>query len=61
MLPSLQTSNLMFTSLLLPFNDSYHLVAKGVFYSIDYHREWECIKKNEELIVNIAKLYVILI
>jgi hypothetical protein len=35
MLPSLQTSNIMFTSLLLPSNDSYCIVAEGIFYLKD--------------------------
>jgi hypothetical protein len=34
-LPSLQTPNVMSTSLPLSFNGDYHPTAKGIFYFID--------------------------
>lgn len=53
MFPSLQTSNLMFTSLLLLSNGNYRPMAKGIFYFKDKNKErityYSC-KRNKKIL-----------
>ncbi len=61
MLLSLQTSNFISTSLLMPSIGNYHRMIKGISYFINYHKKWKCIKKTNNEYMNTIKLNVILI